>query len=214
MEFGKIIKKFNTKAGKEVILQVVAENDLELLLQFINDLIQEDTYIYRETDSPVTLEEEKTWLTNTMEEMKHNNQFYFVAKTEGKIVGVGNVVRGWMREREQGTFRMSIAKEYRDQGIGNEIIQVAIDNAKNMGLRLLKGWIFADDVKALYLAKKMGFIETGRLPESIYYKNQYIDEILVYRKLDDIYMPEYGGTKKGESEGVPIEIVRSDEDIV
>ncbi|KKP85993.1 MAG: GCN5-related N-acetyltransferase [candidate division CPR3 bacterium GW2011_GWE2_35_7] len=199
MEFGKLIKQFVSKSGKEITLQVVEDNDLQLLLDFINRLIQEDTYIYRETDSPVTLDEERLWLSKTLEDIARNDQFYFVAKADNKIVGVGNIVRGWMREREQGTFRMSIDKNYRDQGLGAEMTQVAIDSAKNMGLRILKAWIFADDEKAVYLAKKMNFIEAGRLPQSIYFKEKYIDEILFFRKLEDIYIPEYGGMKDSET---------------
>lgn len=217
MEFGKLIKQFTTKSGKEITLQIVEDSDLQLLLDFINRLIQEDTYIYRETDSPVTLDEEKLWLSKTLEDIARNDQFYFVAKADGKVVGVGNIVRGWMREREQGTFRMSIDKEYRDQGLGAEMTQIAIDSAKNMGLRILKAWIFADDEKAIYLAKKMNFVEAGRLPQSIYYKESYIDEILFYRKLEDIYIPNYGGLKDNEeteNETAPSEIERSAEDIV
>ena len=143
------------------------------------------------------------WLSKTLEDIAHNDQFYFVAKADEKIVGVGNIVRGWMREREQGTFRMSIDKEYRDQGLGAEMTQIAIDSAKNMGLRILKAWIFADDEKAIYLAKKMNFVEAGRLPQSI------------YRKLEDIYIPEYAGMKDDEeTENIPVEIERSAEDIV
>ena len=47
-------------------------------------------------------------------------------------------------------------------------------------------------------------------------KEKYIDEILFFRKLEDIYIPEYGGMKDSETgdENAPAEIERSDEDIV
>ena len=76
VEFGKTIRNFSSKSGESVSIQVVSESDLQALIDFINNLISEDTYIYRDTDKTVTEVEEKQWLENTMNEMKKGNQFY------------------------------------------------------------------------------------------------------------------------------------------
>lgn len=212
MEFGEILHTFTNKYNKEVEIQTVQESDLELLLTFINGLIQEDTYIYRETDKPVTLEEERLWLQSTMQNMANNNQHYFVAKVDGRIVGVANVTRGWMREKEQGTIRLSVSKDYREQGIGTELLRLSIDVAKKMDLRVLKGWLFADDSAALYISKKLGFVEVGRIPQSIRLKDGYTDEILMYRKLNDLYLPQYGIEE--DVDDTPTQLEKSEEDIV
>ena len=192
-------------------IQVVAASDLNLLLDYINSLITEDAYIYRETDRPVTLEEEQAWLNHTIDLMNKGNQATYVAKADGKIVGVGNVTRGWMKEREQGRFRFSIAKDYRDQGIGGEMIEVGVDLARQMELKIIRGWIFSDDQTALYLAKKMNFVEGGKLPNSVKHKGHSLDQILVYRRLDEIYNPQYG---VGSSQETPSEVEITEEDIV
>lgn len=213
MEFGKVLKKIKTKTGIEVIVQMLAESDLPLLVEFINELTSEDTYIYRDKDKPVTLDEEKEWLKNTIAAMDKDNQAYFVAKAEGKIIGGGNIIRGWMREQEQGRFRISIAKEYREQGVGTEMMQIGLEVAKEMGLNLLHSWIFSDDSKGLYLAKKMGFIEAGKLPQSIRFKNGYVDQVLVYKKLDEEYNPKFGVKEEPLVEASK-EIERMEDDIV
>jgi len=207
MEFGKVLKTFSSKGGKSVTIQAVAKTDLNSLLDFINGLIAEDTYIYRETDKPVTLEEEAQWLDNAMNQMGKGNQFYFVAKAEGRIVGVGNIIRGWMREQEQGRFRMSIAKDYREQGIGTEMMKMGIVIGKEMSLKLLKSWLFADDEKAVYLAKKCGFVEGGKLPQSVRFKDGYTDEILMYCLLN-VYAPQYG--TGSTSEGAEVDLGEDD----
>ncbi len=210
---GRILKTIQTKSNSEVIFQTISGADLSLLLNFINDLTSEDTFIYRESDKPITLEEEKVWLETALGAMKREEHFYFLAKMGGKVIGVCSIERGWMRERFRGTFRFSILKEYREQGIGNEMTKLGIEVAETMGLKILVGWVFADDEKAQYLAKKMGFIESGRLPQSVSFKDGFIDQVLLYRMLDKVYTPNYGNEAQDQSEEV-VEMERTEEDIV
>lgn len=201
--------KFKDKKEAEVSIDVVDEKDLNSLITYINGLITENTFIYRDKDSLVTFDEEKLWLDRTMQNMKDGAQFYVVAKLDGKIIGSANIERGWMRERETGTFRFSVSNDYRDRGIGTKLVETGIRMAKEeMSLKTLISWIFADDEKAIYLAKKMGFVEAGRLPESVKYKDGYTDQILVYLSLDKIYNPQYG------TGNVADEVVRNEDDIV
>ena len=76
-----------------------------------------------------------------------------------------------------------IKKEYRDAGIGREIMNTLFDISKQMKLRALELECFAVNARALHLYKELGFIKVGRIPEKFLFKNKYIDDILVYKKL-------------------------------
>lgn len=42
---GKIIKKFKTKKGKEIVIRYLKWEDLDELTRYVNDLSKEDTFV-------------------------------------------------------------------------------------------------------------------------------------------------------------------------
>ena len=55
--------------------------------------------------------------------------------------------------------RMIVKKEYRNRGIGSEILEFLIAKAKSMGYSEMTIGVDKDNVNALHLYKKYGFTE-------------------------------------------------------
>lgn len=54
---------------------------------------------------------------------------------------------------------MIVKKEYRNQGIGSEILSFLIEKAKSMNFREMTIGVDKDNLNALHLYKKFGFNE-------------------------------------------------------
>jgi L-amino acid N-acyltransferase len=58
-----------------------------------------------------------------------------------------------------------VREEARGQGIGKALLAATIERARAQGLHILVGGIDGDNELSIAMHKKMGFEETGRMPE-------------------------------------------------
>ena len=159
------------------------EDDLDNMLSYINALIAEDTFIgmYGE---PLTREEEKKHLDETIESMKKEEKIVIVVEIHGKYVGSGDLRRETVRRKKHGgNIGISLLKEYREEGIGTLLLKALIDEASTMGLRLLTLTCFENNDRALHVYEKLGFKQVGFVPEACLYKDKYYGEVVMYLKL-------------------------------
>ncbi|MFA7079800.1 MAG: hypothetical protein WC203_02755, partial [Candidatus Bathyarchaeia archaeon] len=77
MKAGEILKKFNAKDGKEVILRTPQWEDVDDLRELINSLVEEQAEIY--ITQKFTREEEAEWLLKVLKRLERNEQLQLVA---------------------------------------------------------------------------------------------------------------------------------------
>ena len=89
------------------------------------------------------------------------------------------------RKLHCGILGLIVGKDYRGQGIGKQLIINTIHQAREniSKLRMIKLDCFATNYSALSLYEKMGFREVGRIPQSLHYKNEYIDEVIMIKEM-------------------------------
>ena len=63
------------------------------------------------------------------------------------------------------------------------MLKVLLEEAKKVGIKILKLWVFANNPRAIHTYEKLGFEKFGQVPEEILYKGKYVDHILMCRKL-------------------------------
>ena len=68
MKTGKILKKFNAKDGRKVVLRTPRRRDLDDLLELINSLVDEKAEIY--VTQKFTREAEAKWLLEVLSRLK------------------------------------------------------------------------------------------------------------------------------------------------
>lgn len=91
MKSGRVIRSFDAKDGRSVVLRTLKWDDLEDCLEFINSLVDEKANILR--DQKVTREAEIEWLAKALSRMELEEVVYLVAEVDGKVVASSELSR-------------------------------------------------------------------------------------------------------------------------
>jgi RimJ/RimL family protein N-acetyltransferase len=153
------------------------------MTEFINTLSQEKTYIYFQGEQN-TLEEERKYVNSMIKGIKESRVVYLVAFLEKELIGAAQIEMKDKAQNHIGVFGISIAKLYRNDGVGTLLIQYLFAEAKKHlpQLTICTLGVFADNSVAQRIYSKLGFQEYGRLPKGILHENKFIDEIYMYKK--------------------------------
>ena len=99
------------------------------------------------------------------EEIAKGNRLVFIYKINGEFVGEGALVIDTgdpdytLPDKRVYVSRMIVKKEYRNRGIGSEILEFLIKKAKEMGFSEMTIGVDKDNENALHLYRKYGFTE-------------------------------------------------------
>ncbi|MFX1487410.1 MAG: GNAT family N-acetyltransferase [Promethearchaeota archaeon] len=163
---------------KLVIRKMKQNESVEELLEFVNELIREDTYI--NTNEIITYEEEKEWLQDIIKSMKKGDVAALVAEIGGKIVGTAYAFKGRGRKRENVELGIAIGKNFRGKGFGKKLLNEIIDAAKRkLEPRNIYLEVLAPNKVAISLYRKSGFKEIARLKSWSKYGDEYVDNIIM-----------------------------------
>lgn len=113
------------------------------------------------------------------EEIATGNRLVFIYKINGDFIGEGALVFDTgdpdytIKDKRVYVSRMIVKKEYRNRGIGSEILEFLIRKATEMGFSEMTIGVDKDNINALYLYRKYGFTEVlfdGADENGEYYK--------------------------------------------
>jgi putative acetyltransferase len=108
-----------------------------------------------------------------------DNHVYLVAEVEGQIVGI-LICRGGRRRamRHTATLSMSVAHEWRNQGIGSKLLARAVEWARDTSVvTRIELHVYTRNEAAIHLYKKYGFEVEGRLRCRVYRDGEYHDNL-------------------------------------
>jgi RimJ/RimL family protein N-acetyltransferase len=109
-------KDITTKKGRKVVLRAPREDDVLELMKYINALVKEDTFISQ--NKKVTRKEEERYLVKRLRAIKEKKGFNILAEYKGEIIANGGVDRKVMRREHVGELGISVAKGFRNEGLG------------------------------------------------------------------------------------------------
>lgn len=178
----KPLAKFTSKNGKEIEIHLPSLERTKALLEFVNRLTKEDTYLSL-TGNAKTFEEEENWVKNAILNMKSGRSFMVWAVYGNRIIGSSDVNRGGTRDFHVGKIGLMVDKDFRRDGIGKYILEFILNKAKQMDIKIVALDSFSDNEIAISLYRKMGFKEYGCLPNGLYRQKKYSDRIEMYKKL-------------------------------
>lgn len=113
------------------------------------------------------------------DEIVSGNRIVYIYKINGEFIGEGALVIDTgdadytIAGRRIYVSRMIVKKEYRNKGIGGEILAFLIEKAKEMGYTEMTVGVDKDNENAVHLYKKFGFTEVlfdGKDEYGEYYK--------------------------------------------
>jgi RimJ/RimL family protein N-acetyltransferase len=111
-----------------------------------------------------------------------------VAEWEGRFAGAGRLFPGAENTlfRHVAELGMFVLKAYRRRGIGHELLAWILGWAAESGLEKITLSVFATNQLAIQLYQRFGFVEEGRRRRQIKVGEQYLDELLMARFLNEV----------------------------
>lgn len=183
---GHIITTFQTKSGKQAKIRYPTGEDVQQFTDYINTLSKEDTFITFSGEQE-TQESEKKYMDSVFADMEKGDKLVIACFIDDRLVGVCDVyrdLRGKKRTRHIAIFGISIAKDFRGEGIGYRMATSLLAEAKKMnGIKQVILHVYGPNEAAQKLYTKLGFKEAGRIPRNIYFHGEYVDGVTMYLDL-------------------------------
>jgi RimJ/RimL family protein N-acetyltransferase len=181
---GKIVFEGKTGKGFDVMLRYPMRGDAPALLDFINTLSREQTYIMFQGEQ-ITPEEEERYLEGRLAAIGGGTGVQLLAFCNGLLAGNAGVDMQWGSNRHIGVLGISVAQAFRGQGVGELLMNAIINQAVThlASLKIVTLTVFGNNTVAMNLYAKVGFVEFGRLPGGRLHRGQYVDDVHMYRRV-------------------------------
>lgn len=168
----------------ELILRSPGKEDAKVLVDYLLNVSAETPYLLNEPEdvAGMTIEGEEKWIDRCNTEERG---CVIVAYYDGEYAGNCCITENRkMRLLHRGGVGIALYQKYCGLGIGKLMMQMLFDTAKEIGLEQLELEVIAGNDRALSLYKKFGFVEHGRFPNNMKYKDgTYADAIWMMAKV-------------------------------
>lgn len=178
---GKIVYQGSTPKGTVIIIRYPEPIDAPTMTEYINTLSDERTFITYQGEHE-TLESETKFLTSIIEKIRNKKSIMLLVFAGSNLIGISGIDLGVKTNRHVGVLGISIAKNYRREGIGKLLMEYILKESINNlpELEIITLGVFSGNKLAMSWYKKLGFIEEGRLPNGVKLENGYQDHIYMY----------------------------------
>lgn len=164
--------------GQNIILRSPKKQDAETFSE-VRDITYRETYFLarypEETD--FTADAAEAMISDIAE---RREEFLIGAFRKEQMIGCVMVLKegNHIKFRHKAGVGIFILQKYCGIGLGRQLMEYAIENARKTELEQLKLGVFDDNVAAIRLYEKLGFREWGREPHAFKLKDgSYRDEI-------------------------------------
>lgn len=171
------------KNGKRVCLRSASAKDGESVLRVFEKTHEETDFLLSYPDeSTLTVEQESRFLAKMS---NSSNEIEMIAVIDDKVVGMAGIspIGIYYKTKHRAEFGVSVFKEYWGQGIGKALTEACIECAKNVGFTQLELEVVRDNVRAISMYEKLGFVEYGSNPKGFNSRVSGYQE-LVYMRLE------------------------------
>ncbi len=179
---GKMVFQGVSTKGRKYFIRYPTQTDALIMTEYINTLSLERTFI-RFQGEQVTLAEEQKYLDGQLEKIAKHAAVVLLLFCDEKLIGSSGIEMGEKIERHIGTFGISVAKEYRGEGIGSKFMEVVFQEAENNlpNLEIVTLGLFANNSLAKTMYEKFGFVQHGALPSGVKLTQGYVDHIYMHK---------------------------------
>jgi RimJ/RimL family protein N-acetyltransferase len=179
-----VVQHLRLKNNLQLTLRLAEPDDAERLLVYVNQIAGESENIpFGPGEFTMSVEEERAFLLNNAESP---NSLYLIAEIAGEIAGTLTFSTGKrLRTQHAGEFGTSVLRKYWNSGIGGCMLAYLINWAKQNGtIRKINLRVRVDNLPAIHLYEKYGFVQEGHRSREFYLHGQFIDAFLLGLQLD------------------------------
>lgn len=179
---GKVVFEGKIKTGEEIIIRYPTKEDLKQMWEYINTLSKERTFI-RFQGEEISLVDEEKFLNSFLENISQRKAVQLLVIHDGKIIGISDIMMKELAEKHIGVFGITVAKNFRGQGVGKMLMEFLINEAKRniAQLEIIVLDVFASNSLAKSMYQKFGFVEYGVLPKGVKLEKGYADRVFMYK---------------------------------
>ena len=184
MKFKALVYEGTTRKGTPIVIRYPKLSDAPAFLKYINALSRERTFILSQ-GYKFTLKEEKRWLKELMEKTQKKQAVSLSVFSGEKLIGNASVIQKNKAMSHEGSFGVTVAKNFRGEGIGNLLMKFILEEAKQnlKGLNIITLGVFANNSVAINFYKKFGFKNYGLLPKGLLHRGKYIDHRYMHKRI-------------------------------
>ena len=160
-----------TKTGLTVEFRSAKEDDAEALIDYLKKTCGETRFLLSEPEEVTfTVDGEKAFLKSYEES---GNSVMINAYVDGKLAGNASFapVGDRMRVKHRADMGIALFQEYCHQGIGELLMEIIIEKARECGYEILELEVVSSNVNAFRLYQKHGFRECGKTVRAFKYKD-------------------------------------------
>ena len=173
---------FAARNGQPITIRTAQPEDATALLAYIRAVAAEtEFFIFEPDEFPKTDDEERKWIQDHLD---HPQQIVLLAEAGGTIIGNVSFENGPCRRiAHRGTLGIAVVKEWRGQGVGTVLLETLLAWATAESLiEKVCLEVFATNVDAIRLYRKLGFVEEGLRPKDIKFgPGRYVDTLAMYK---------------------------------
>lgn len=160
------------------MIRIANINDLNSIVEIYNQTIPLKN-VTADT-SRVTVESRIEWFQQFNEKRP-----LWVFESDNKVIAWLSIRSFYGRPAYQYTVEVGlyIDENYRQKGLGAEMILHAINECRKIGIKTILAFIFGNNQVSLNFFAKYGFIEYGNLPSVAEIENENIDLVIMGLKL-------------------------------
>jgi len=165
-----------------MFIREVQVSDAKEYLKLCKELDAESEYLlYEKGERKTTIQEQEKAIQKVLET---DNSTTIVAEIDGEMVGY-LIARGGhaLRIKHNVNIAIAIKEEYTGKGIGTALFEYIESWAKKRNITRLELGLMAENLPALILYKKKGFIIEGVRRNMFYINGRYIDEYIMAKLL-------------------------------
>lgn len=154
--------------------------DAEQTISYLQELAEEPgvTLPVSPGEFNMTVEEERSFIEQHRDA---DNSILLVVEDNGRIVGVLNCKGGTRKANHHATLLgISLLKDWRNQGVGHELMSRAVEWAKGTGVvTRIELTVYANNHRAIHLYEKFGFAREGYCRRAFYQNGEYVDILIM-----------------------------------
>lgn len=145
-----------------IIIERAKSSDAAKILEYLKQVGGEtDNLTFGKEGMPFSVKVEEDYIAKMENSI---DDTMLVAKQDEKIIGIASLNRQPRRMSHRGDFGVSVLKNHWGEGIGSKLLEGIINFAKENAFSIIDLQVRSDNLRAIHLYEKYGFVKYATHP--------------------------------------------------